>query len=72
MLRRLILFVTVATATAVGSTWWLYQGDWRQAVDPVVPEWDADHLAIRAGIVDLPSARPALEPATGADAGDAD
>lgn len=64
MIRRLVVFLVVASATAGGSTWWLYEGDLAQAVEPVLPEWDADALAIRAGVADpglLPA--PAEEPA---------
>ncbi len=71
-MRRLLLFVVVSVSTAVGSTWWLYQGDLAEAVAPVVPEWNADALAIQAGIVDLPGASPSLEPAAGAEPADAD
>lgn len=61
MLRRLVVFVVVAAATAGGSTWWLYEGDLARAVEPVLPEWDADALAIRSGLADpgLPVAPPA-------------
>lgn len=51
-MRRLITFVVVATAVAGASTWWLYEGDLAEAVAPVVPEWNADQLAIRAGVAD--------------------
>jgi hypothetical protein len=70
--RRLLTFVAVSVATAVGSTWWLYQGDLAEAVEPVVPEWNADALAIQAGIVDLPGSAPRLDPAPGAEPADAD
>jgi hypothetical protein len=71
-MRRLFVFVVVSVSTAVASTWWLYQGDLAEAVAPVTPEWNADALAIQAGIVDLPSSRPALEPGPGADPADVD
>ncbi|MCB9685442.1 MAG: hypothetical protein H6735_10415 [Alphaproteobacteria bacterium] len=51
-MRRLLTFLVVAAAVAAGSTWWLYEGDLAQAVAPVVPEWNADQLALRAGVVD--------------------
>jgi hypothetical protein len=71
-MRRLLLFVLVSVSTAVGSTWWLYQGDLAQAVEPVVPEWNADALAIQAGIVDLPVVAPAPIPPADADLPSAD
>ena len=71
-MRRLFLFVVVSVSTAVGSTWWLYQGDLAEAVEPVVPEWNADALAIQAGIVDLPGSLPPLPGAPGAEPTDAD
>ena len=71
-MRRLLLFLVVSVSTAVGSTWWLYQGDLAEAVEPVVPEWNADALAIRAGIVDLPGAAPMAAPTGGAAGTDAD
>ncbi len=71
-MRRLSMFVVVSVATAVGSTWWLYQGDLAEAVAPVVPEWNADALAIQAGIVDLPGSAPTLDPVRGAEPAHAD
>lgn len=50
-MRRAATFFIVAIATAVGSLWWLHEGDLAEAVDPVVAEWDADVLARDAGIV---------------------
>lgn len=44
MLRRLITFVVVAAVTAVGSLWWLHDGDLRGATQPGLAElktWDA-------------------------------
>jgi hypothetical protein len=38
----------------------------------VVPEWNADALAIQAGIVDLPGSLPPLPGAPGAEPTDAD
>ena len=52
--RRLAVFLLVAAATAVGSSWWLYEGDLVEAVEPVVPDWNADALAVRAGLAEAP------------------
>lgn len=61
-MRRLLTFLVVAAAVAAGSTWWLYEGDLAQAVAPVVPEWNADQLALRAGVVDPAAAASLLPP----------
>ncbi|MCA9489985.1 MAG: hypothetical protein KC621_08680 [Myxococcales bacterium] len=66
-MRRLLTFLIVAAAVAAGSTWWLYEGDLAQAVEPVVPEWNADQLALRAGVVD-PAAAAAFAPSEDAPA----
>ena len=49
-MRRLITFLTVATATAILMLSWLHDGDLYSAVEPVVAEWDAELLARNAGI----------------------
>lgn len=54
-MRRLLTFLIVAAATAGGTTWWLYDGDLAEAVEPVVDRvhaWDADGLAVEAGLAD--------------------
>ncbi len=52
-MRRLLTLLLVAGATAAGSTWWLYDGDLAQAVDPVLDvQWDADALAVQEGLAD--------------------
>lgn len=51
-MRRAATFFVVAIGTAVGSLWWLHEGDLAEAVEPVVAEWDADLLARDAGIVE--------------------
>lgn len=48
--RRIVTFAVVAIATAVGSLYWLYDGDLDQAAEPVMAEWDASALATSAGI----------------------
>ena len=61
-MRRLLTFLLVAALTAGGSTWWLYDGDLAEAVEPVmerVHEWDADGLAVEAGIADPTGSWPA-------------
>jgi hypothetical protein len=59
MMRRLLTFLTVAVATAAGTTWWLYDGDLAAAVEPLAQTaWDADALAVEAGIAAPPPADP--------------
>lgn len=50
-MRRAATFVVVALSTAVGSLWWLHEGDLAEAVQPVVAEWDAELLARNAGLM---------------------
>lgn len=49
-LRRLVTLAVVAIITAVGSLYWLYDGDLEEAAEPVMAEWDASALATSAGI----------------------
>lgn len=49
-MRRIVTFAVVAVVTAVGSLYWLYDGDLDQAAEPVMAEWDASALATSAGI----------------------
>ncbi len=37
-IRRLLTLLVVAAATAGGALWWLYDGDLRQGVAPVVED----------------------------------
>lgn len=55
-MRRLLTFLAVAAATAIGSLWWLHDGDLVEAVQPVMVEWDADGLARNAGLAEEPVA----------------
>ena len=64
-MRRLLTFLSVALATAVGALWWLHEGDLAEAVQPVVANWNADVLARDAGIVD-PVEEEAEQPQEGA------
>jgi len=44
MLRRTITFALVALGTAIGSLWWLHDGDLRAATEPGLADlatWDA-------------------------------
>lgn len=49
-LRRIVTVAIVAIVTAVGSLYWLYDGDLEEAAEPVMAEWDASALATSAGI----------------------
>ncbi|MBN2798001.1 MAG: hypothetical protein JXX28_02530 [Deltaproteobacteria bacterium] len=49
-MRRLLTFAGVAAAVAVGALWWLHDGDLAEAVAPALVEWDADRLAMDAGV----------------------
>ncbi|MCO4747513.1 MAG: hypothetical protein KC912_22120 [Proteobacteria bacterium] len=49
-MRRLVTLAVVAIITAVGSLYWLYDGDLEEAAEPVMAEWDASALATSAGI----------------------
>ena len=59
-MRRFLTLLTVAASTAVGTLWWLHDGDLSEAVEPVLAEWDADLLARDAGLT--PAAAPADAP----------
>lgn len=48
--RRLVTVAVVAIVTAVGSLFWLYDGDLEQAAPDISVEWDAAALATSAGI----------------------
>jgi len=50
-MRRFLTFALTAAATAIGSLYWLHDGDLAEAVDPVIAEWNAELLARDAGIV---------------------
>lgn len=41
-MRRVLTMLLVAAGTAAGTTWWLYDGDLAEAVDPVLEERLAD------------------------------
>jgi hypothetical protein len=49
-LRRIVTLAAVAIITALGSLYWLYDGDLEEAAEPVAAEWDASALATSAGI----------------------
>ena len=49
-MRRALTFAVVAVLTCVASLWWLHDGDLREAVEPVLVEWDGPALARDAGI----------------------
>ena len=51
-MRRLVTFLIIASSTALGSLWWLHDGDLEQAIEPVFAEWDADLLARNAGVAE--------------------
>lgn len=53
-MRRFFTFLVVAATTASATTWWLYEGDLAEAVEPVLPEWNADALALREGLAAPP------------------
>jgi len=58
MLRRLATFLVVAVLTAVGTLYWLHDGDLKQAVEPVAARWDTELLLQEAGLhtLDAPMA----------------
>lgn len=49
-MRRLLTFLAVAAVTAGATLWWLHDGDLGEAVEPVLAHWDADTLALDAGV----------------------
>lgn len=53
-MRRLITIVVVAIATCAAALWWLHDGDLREAVEPVLVDWDAATLARDAGLPEDP------------------
>jgi hypothetical protein len=56
-MRRLVTFLLVTVATAVGTLYWLHDGDLRAAAEPVVAEWNTDLLLQEAGLEGLPEAQ---------------
>jgi hypothetical protein len=54
-MRRFLTFVITAISTALGTLYWLHDGDLAQAVEPVLAEWNAELLAQDAGLADEPS-----------------
>lgn len=57
-MRRLITLLITAACTATGTLYWLHDGDLRDAVEPVVAEWNAELLARQAGIGTQPGGAP--------------
>ncbi len=45
MRRRLMTFVVVAGLTAAASTWWLYEGNFGQAIRPLTVDTPAEGKA---------------------------
>ena len=59
-MRRFITFLLVALGTAVGGLWWLVDGDLTEVVDPQLVDWDAELLALDAGVSpEIPVPAPA-------------
>jgi hypothetical protein len=52
--RRLITVLVVAIATCAAALWWLHDGDLREAMEPVLVDWDATTLARDAGVPEEP------------------
>ena len=51
-MRRFLTFLLATAVTAVGSLYWLHDGDLAQAVVPVLAEWNAELLAQDAGLAE--------------------
>ncbi len=51
-MRRFLTFLLSAAVTAVGTLYWLHDGDLAQAVEPVFAEWNAELLARDAGLAE--------------------
>ena len=64
-MRRFITFLLVTLGTAAGGLWWLVDGDLTEVVDPELVDWDAELLALDAGVVPevvVPGPGPAPAP----------
>ena len=48
-MRRLLVILITAALTAGGTLWWLHDGDLKDAVKPVLADWNAELLARDAG-----------------------
>ncbi len=66
MIRRLVVFLAVTGATAVGALYWLHDGDLEEAAVPVLARWDADSMAASAGFT-APSSATNAQPAAEAE-----
>ena len=51
-MRRFLTVLVVAAVTALGTLYWLHDGDMDAAIAPVVSDWNADQLARDAGVGD--------------------
>jgi len=51
-MRRFLTFLLSVAVTAIGSLYWLHDGDLAEAIEPVFAEWNAELLARDAGIED--------------------
>lgn len=62
-MRRLATFLLIAVTTAVGTLYWLHDGDLVAAAEPVVAEWNTALLLQDAGLEGLPGLPPTATPA---------